>query len=190
MDVGTGDGLFVYHCARKEPQKFFVGIDANHRPLQKISEKIHRRPAKGGLPNVLFLQAAVEALPSELDSMANQVHVNFPWGSLLRGVATGDQLVLGNLRRICTADAFLKIMIGFDFDRDRSEIDRLGLPKFDTGYMNSVLAAAYRNAGFDLVEKENTTPSNWPEFQTSWAKRLRTSRNRSFIRIVARAARD
>jgi 16S rRNA (adenine(1408)-N(1))-methyltransferase len=63
----------VYNCARKEPQKLFIGLDANRRPLQKISERIHRRPAKGGLSNVLFLQAAVEGLPSELDGMANEV---------------------------------------------------------------------------------------------------------------------
>jgi len=29
----------------------------------EISEKIYRKPTKGGLPNVLFVQAAVEALP-------------------------------------------------------------------------------------------------------------------------------
>ena len=56
MDVGTGDGLFVYNSARRNPDRLFIGIDANSRPLQKISERIHRKPAKGGLPNVLFLQ--------------------------------------------------------------------------------------------------------------------------------------
>lgn len=84
MDVATGDGLFVYNSARRNPQTLFIGVDANSRPLQKISERIHRKPAKGGLPNVLFLQSAVETLPSELDKTANEVHVNFPWGSLLR----------------------------------------------------------------------------------------------------------
>ena len=187
MDVGTGDGLFVYNCARKEPQKLFIGIDANRRPLQKISERIHRRPAKGGLPNVLFLEAAVEALPYELDGTASEVHVNFPWGSLLRGVAKGDLLILGNLRHMCKADAFLKVLIGIDFERDGSEVDRLGLTDLDTDYIDSVLVKVYRNAGFDLVETENIAPSNQPEFQTSWARRLRMSSHRSFIRIVARA---
>ncbi len=177
----------MYNCARKEPQKLFIGLDANRRPLQKLSERIHRRPAKGGLPNVLFVQAAVEALPSELDGMASGVYVNFPWGSLLRGVATGDQLVLGNLRRICTANAFLKVIIGLDFERDRSEIVRLGVPELDTSYINAVPVKAYRNAGFDLVEIENIAASNRPEFQTSWARRLRMSSNRVFIRITARA---
>lgn len=44
-----------------------IGVDANPRPLGKVSERIHRKPTKGGLPNVLFVQAAIEDLPSELD---------------------------------------------------------------------------------------------------------------------------
>ncbi|MGH9970191.1 MAG: methyltransferase domain-containing protein [Pyrinomonadaceae bacterium] len=88
VDIGTGDGLFVYQSARLNPKKFYIGIDPSPRPLEKISEKIHRRPAKGGLPNALFLQAAVEDLPGELDGVADEVHIHFPWGSLLGAVAT------------------------------------------------------------------------------------------------------
>jgi 16S rRNA (adenine(1408)-N(1))-methyltransferase len=36
------------------------------------------------------VQAAVEDLPEDLADVADEVHVHFPWGSLLRGVATGD----------------------------------------------------------------------------------------------------
>ena len=49
IDIGTGDGRFVYQSARRNPNKFHIGIDPNTRPLTKISEKIHRKPAKGGL---------------------------------------------------------------------------------------------------------------------------------------------
>ncbi len=78
IDIGTGDGLFVYECAQANPNKFYIGIDANPRPLEKVSEKIHRNPAKGGLPNVLFLQAAIEDLPSELDEVADEYTFTFP----------------------------------------------------------------------------------------------------------------
>jgi 16S rRNA (adenine(1408)-N(1))-methyltransferase len=67
LDIGTGDGLFVYRSARSHPTQFFVGIDPNTRPLQKISQKIYRKPAKGGAPNALFIQASVENLPEELN---------------------------------------------------------------------------------------------------------------------------
>ena len=101
IDSGTGVGRFVYQSARRNPHKFYIGIDPNTRPLEKISEKIHRKPAKGGTPNVLFIQSAIEDLPAELDGVADEVHVHFPWGSLLRVVGMGDVEALRNLRRIC-----------------------------------------------------------------------------------------
>jgi hypothetical protein len=57
------------------------------KALEKISEKIHRKPEKGGLPNVLFVQAPVEELPPELNQVADKIHIHFPGGSLLRSVA-------------------------------------------------------------------------------------------------------
>jgi 16S rRNA (adenine(1408)-N(1))-methyltransferase len=188
IDIGTGDGLFVYQCARANPRKFYIGIDANPRPLEKISEKIHRKPSKGGLSNVIFIQAAVEDLPTELDAVADEVHVHFPWGSLLRGVATGDQSVLSNLRRICSQGALLEVVIGLDPERDRSEIERLGLPALSTAFIDSVLLPKYSDAGFEIFERGVLSPTEWPGLQTSWAKRLQGNVGRSVIYIIACAA--
>ena len=65
-------------------------MDANAKPLEKPSMKATRKPAKGGLANAMFVQAAVEDLPVEFDGVADEIHIHFPWGSLLRAVATGD----------------------------------------------------------------------------------------------------
>ncbi len=188
LDIGTGDGLFVYNSARQNPNKFFIGIDANPRPLEKVSEKIHRKPAKGGLPNVLFLQSAVEDLPLELDGVADEVHVHFPWGSLLRAVATGDELVLCNLRRVSSVGALLEVVIGLDTERDRAEIERLGLETFSAAHIDSVLVSRYEDAGFEVLETGTLLASEWSRLQTSWAKRLKGNANRTLFYIVARAA--
>jgi 16S rRNA (adenine(1408)-N(1))-methyltransferase len=188
IDIGTGDGLFVYQCARRNPGKFYIGVDANARPLKKVSEKVHRKPSKGGLPNILFIQAAVEDLPAELDGVADEVHVHFPWGSLLRAVSSGDQGVLRNLRRICSPGALLEVVIGLDEERDRSELERLALPPISIEHIDSALAPAYRNAGFEICDRGMLPPSAWPELQTSWAKRLKGNVSRSLAYIIARAA--
>lgn len=185
IDIGTGDGLFVYQCARSNPNKFFIGIDPNTRPLEKVSEKIHRSPHKGGLPNVLFLQASIEDLPAELDGVADEVHVHFPWGSLLRIVFTGDQNGLQNLRRICSPGAVLEVLIGLDPERDRNEIERLGL---STELADPEITARYRSAGFEVIEQGVLEQSEWPKLQTSWAKRLKGNQARNLIYIIARAA--
>ena len=187
MDLGTGDGLFIYKSAQRDPRTFFIGIDANRRPLEKISEKIHRRPDKGGLSNVLFVQACVEDLPAELDTIAAEVFVQFPWGSLLRGVAGGDERVLRNLRRLCLPKARLHITIGIDAKRDRREWERFELPPLSFDDVKTVLDRRYRDAGFRIDAIEELSESNRAEFHTSWAKRLATGSGRSFIRIEAEA---
>ena len=129
IDIGTGDGRFVSASAAANLNKFFIGIDANVKPLEKPSMRATRKPTKGGLSNVLFVQAAVEDLPEELDGAADEIHVHFPWGSLLRAVPIGDEVVLAALRRIAAPGCLLEIIIGIDPNRDKTEIERLGVPE-------------------------------------------------------------
>jgi 16S rRNA (adenine(1408)-N(1))-methyltransferase len=187
IDIGTGDGRFVSQSARENPKKFFIGIDANPRALEKISEKIHRKPARGGLPNVLFLQAAVEDLPTELDGVADEIHVHFPWGSLLRGLALGEQQVLANLRRVCARDALLEVVIGVDAQRDQSELERLEISEIGFKNIGSVLVERYRQAGFEITESGESPPVLWSKLHSTWAKRLKENPNRSITYLVARA---
>ena len=188
LDIGTGDGHFVSESARRNPNKFYIGIDANPRPLEKISEKIHRNPAKGGLPNVLFIQASLEDLPAELDGVADEVHIHFPWGSLLRAVATGDEKALRGLRRVCSPDAVLEILIGLDPERDRSEIERLGLKPLTNAYIEAELTPRYEAAGFEIVESGVVAQTEWPKLKSSWAKRLRGNADRALVYLIARAS--
>lgn len=187
VDVGTGDGNFVYQSARQNGEKFYIGIEANPNALIKISEKIYRKPAKGGVTNAFFVQARVEDLPSELDGVADEIYVYFPWGSLLRAMITGDQIVLNSLRRICASQAPLKIFMSLDSERDRSEIERLGLPQISPEFLKTVLRPRYEQAGFEVLENDVLAEGEWPEFRTSWAKRLRDNKQRSLIYICARA---
>ena len=187
IDLGTGDGRFVYQSARRNPNKFYIGIDAQTRALEKISEKIHRKPQKGGLANVMFVQASVEDLPSELDGVADEIHIHFPWGSLLRAVASGEQATLASLRRICAPDAWLEVIIGMDPERDRAEIERLGLEPLSAEFMETVLVARYADAAFDVVEHGVLEPGEWPRLETTWAHRLSGSESRRLAYIIARA---
>lgn len=187
IDIGTGDGRFVYQSARQHQNKFYIGIDPNTRPLEKISEKIYRKPAKGGAPNVLFIQSAIEDLPAELNGVADEVHVHFPWGSLLRAVATGDVEVLHNVRRICATGALLEVVTGLDPERDQSEIERLGLTPLSLEFIDKVLAKNYATAGFRITERGILPASAWPELNTSWAKRLQGNERRSITYLIATA---
>jgi len=139
------------------------------------------------LPNILFIQAAVEVLPSELDGVADEVHIHFPWGSLLRAVATGNETVLRSLRRICALGALVEIIIGLDPKRDQSEIEALGLKPLTNEFLERTLVPRYEASGFEVLEKGGLAPSEWPKLRTSWAKRLQGGEGRSLIYLIAQA---
>ena len=187
VDIGTGDGRFVYQSARENPDTFYIGVDANPQALEKISLKLERNPSKGGAPNLMFVQAAVEALPSELDVVADVVHVHFPWGSLLRAVATGDAAVLANLRRICAPDGLLEVVIGQDVTRDKTELDALGVPELTDAYLGETLVPRYEASGFRVLDYGAASPSEWDALNTTWAKRLAGGAGRTLVYLVAEA---
>jgi 16S rRNA (adenine(1408)-N(1))-methyltransferase len=187
VDIGTGDGRYVYRNARANPDKFYIGIDVQAKALEKVSEKIHRKPEKGGLPNVLFVQAPVEELPPELKQVADEIHIHFPWGSLLRSVAIGDKEVLGGLRRIAVPGAWLEIVLGIDESRDAAEAARLELPPLTEEYVGSTLIPRYEMAGFKVEESGISSDAEWPHLETTWARRLRDNRRRQLLLIIAKA---
>jgi 16S rRNA (adenine(1408)-N(1))-methyltransferase len=187
VDIGTGDGRFVQRAARENPQKFYVGIDAVAKPLEKISMKATRKPAKGGLPNALFVQAAVEDLPEELDGAADEIHIHFPWGSLLQAVVLGDEAVLRALRRISAPGCLLEIVIGIDPVRDKTEIERLGLPALSVDYIRDILVPNYEAADFRLVDSGSMDASEWSKLETSWARKLQSGEGRRVSYLVFQA---
>lgn len=187
VDIGTGDGRFVSAAARINPNKFYIGIDANAKPLEKISMKATRKSAKGGLSNVLFIQAAVENLPEELNETADEIHIHFPWGSLLRAVITGDESVIASLRRISAPGCLVEIIIGIDAVRDKSEIERLELPQISLDYLVKVLAPKYEKGGLKFLGKGILDSSQWARLETSWARKLRGNENRQVVYITMQA---
>ena len=187
IDIGTGDGRFVSAMAKRDPNKFFIGIDANVKPLEKPSMKATRKPNKGGLANVMFVQAAIEFLPEEFTGVADEIHIHFPWGSLLQAVAKGDDKILSELRRIAAPECMLEVVIGIDPERDKSEIERLGLPDLSGQYILTKLLPNYLQAGFEFVETRQMESTEWSQLETSWARKL-SGRSTRFVRyIVLRA---
>jgi 16S rRNA (adenine(1408)-N(1))-methyltransferase len=82
----------VLAAAADEPDRLVVGIDANAAGMATASRRAAATPRRGGLPNALFVVAAIGALPRELDGLADVVTVHFPWGSLLRGLLGAEPI--------------------------------------------------------------------------------------------------
>ena len=61
------------------------------------------------LPNALYVVANAQALPCEMHELASHVTINFPWGSLLSGLLTGDPALLDSLIAIARQGALLDV---------------------------------------------------------------------------------
>ena len=160
LDLGTGDGRFVRTLANRHPDRFFVGVDACRENLCEHS--------RARLPNMLFVIASAQDLPGELDGLFSYVTINFPWGSLLESLLSGDQSLMLGLRSISRPEAQIEIRLN---------------------------GGALAEAGTDLVAGAKTIYENlnghgwklrrpWPvdgralgTFPTTWAKRLAHGRD-------------
>src|SRR4051794_7968103 len=94
IDLGAGDGRYVYESARRDPEHNYVAVDPDADALSEYAYRAARKPSRGGVQNAAFVVAAVEALPAELIGLAALVRVNFPWGSLMRGLLVPDIAIL------------------------------------------------------------------------------------------------
>ncbi len=95
--MGTGDGGAVLRTAARDPGALVIGLDAVAGPMAEASRRAARPVARGGLPNALFVVAGIEAPPPELAGLADLVTVEFPWGSLLRGILGVDPRAMNGL---------------------------------------------------------------------------------------------
>ena len=86
IDIGTGSGSAILRRAAREPDTFFVGLDADARAMADASGRVGRPARKGGRDNVIFVVAAAEELPAQLRGIADDATVILPWGSLLSAV--------------------------------------------------------------------------------------------------------
>jgi 16S rRNA (adenine(1408)-N(1))-methyltransferase len=175
VDVGTGDGRFVYRTAVERPDTLCVGLDPVADALRKISAKAGRKPAKGGVENALFLVGAAEDLPGPLAGAADEITVNYPWGSLQRGIVAPEPRLLEKLAALADS-ATAEVNPRFTFLINSSVFsnedyrDRLALPELDAERARGELVPRYREAGL-VLETIEELAGDAPH-HTSWGRRL------------------
>jgi hypothetical protein len=137
VGICTGDGRFVLHAARSDAGSLVIGIDADTSSTVRLSRKAEAE----GLENTMFVVAAAGSLPPELDSRVAGVRIQFPWGSLLRGIVEVDDAVVAPIVRLCAPGAEITALISV-VERDHSA------RAFDP----VVVGPRLRRSGLELVE--------------------------------------
>ena len=176
MDVGAGDGGYVLYRARTEPTTFAIAIDASPDALSVGAWRAKR----AGLKNAAFLVEGVERLPADLEDLADEVTIHFPWGSLLRGVLGADPAVLCPIARLLRQDAELRVLV--------SATARDGHIDFSSDSL-SKLAPDYADCGLELDAVRPAGRFETAASQSSWARRLGAGRPVVFARYSRRSSR-
>jgi 16S rRNA (adenine(1408)-N(1))-methyltransferase len=183
IDLGTGDGKFVYRTAKQDPETFCIGVDPAAENLREISHKARRKPARGGLPNVLFVVASIESMPEELNGLADRVTVNYPWGSLLELFVTAAQSGLEAIARLGKPGAEVTVLLNASVFEDAAYMERLGLPEFDLSIAEKKLKPGMEKAGFESIMCEMLAGS--PPNVSSWERRLTAGAGRKTLSVTA-----
>ena len=155
--------------AAAQPDRLVVGVDANAAGMATASRRAAAKPSRGGLPNALFVVAAAEAMPAELDRVADLVTVHFPWGSLLRGLLGADPATMTGLTRVQRPGASLQLLVS-STDHDRGA----GVPPIRAATLRA-LAASYAAWGLAVTELRPATVADVAAAHSTWAKRLGAS---------------
>ncbi len=168
VDLGTGDGKFALHLARERPE---VGVIALDTCLDHVCAPRKRWPT-----NLRFVADDALAWPAEDVPPATSVSINFPYGSLLRGLVEGDEALLSRLERLLAPGGRLDVRL------NASALEGTGLDP-DTAWED--VARVLRRLSGTRVTGGPLGQEDMRRFPSSWAKRLGYGRRREAFEVRA-----
>ena len=186
VDVGTGDARTAYRQAIAHPDWLVVGVDPAWQRMTETAVRAARKPAKGGAPNLVLVNSAIETVPAALHGVADDVTVLMPWGKLLRGVVLGEQDVLSGLRSVAKAGAPLEISIGTSIWRDPIPLEIRDLPELTPQTVVSTgLGDRLAAFGWEVADVRLVPHTDLDTISSSWARRLGSGATETVLHLRA-----
>ena len=185
VDLGTGDGRFVLRAAREAPDALVVGVDAVAEAMGETASRAARKPARGGAANALFVVGDALAPPAVLAGRAGLVTVNYPWGSLLRGVAWPEPEALAAVAGLLRPGGRLVALLNLSAAEDSAYAERLELPPLDGEHVEGRLVPGWRSAGLADVACRALALGEDPPHRTTWGQRLVRGSRRETLLVSA-----
>ncbi|OGC45374.1 hypothetical protein A2V49_00770 [candidate division WWE3 bacterium RBG_19FT_COMBO_34_6] len=175
LDIGTGDGKFVYKNALEEKYILWVGLDPSQKQLEIFSKKINRKK----MTNCLLILGSIEILPVELNGKIDKIFVNYPWGSLLQAIIIPSREIIQSFRNLLKPNGILEITFGYAKDHEPSETVRLNLPELSQDIIQKEIIPKYEFENLKLIGFNPNVDSG----NSTWAKKLLHGRPRTFYKL-------
>jgi 16S rRNA (adenine(1408)-N(1))-methyltransferase len=155
IDLGTGDGKYAVQRARQDPGTAVIALDTC---LDHLHGAARRHPH-----NLRFVSHDALSWPIGLFPVASVVTVNFPYGSLLRGLVEGDPGLMNRLDTLLGPGSRLEVRIN-ESALVAGELDPVTAPE-------TIVRALCQVPGLRLARRA-MTQVELRAFPSSWAKRL------------------
>ena len=130
--------------------------------MRRLSWRAERKASRGGASNAVFVRAAVASLPRALTGIADEVTVNYPWGSLLRAIVAPDRAVLRRIAGVGRPGAALRVRV------NESALAAAQIAGADLDRFLPLLRRAYLESGVALV----SCGRSLTEADTAWSARV------------------
>lgn len=191
IDLGCGDGRFIYKKALRDKNTLYIGVDPSEKQLEIYSKKANRKR----LNNVLFILGSIEQLPSELKNIADKVFIILPWGSLLESIIKPNKDNIDNILSLLKEKGMkedkkmekekkleekIEIIFGYAGELEQRETKRLDLPNLSEEYIKEEIIPMFKlEYKLKRLEKEDLR-----DIDTTWGKKLTFGRERPLFKLV------
>jgi 16S rRNA (adenine(1408)-N(1))-methyltransferase len=166
LDLGTGDGKFAFCHAYKFPNHFVIGVDSCRENLHEYS--------RAKLPNLLYIIASAQNLPHELSGLVSHITINFPWGSLLESLLTGDIRLMRGLESISSPATSIEVRLNGGALAGAGTTLEDGAEKIHCNLLQ---------AGWQIKPPAMMNVGELRTFPSTWAKRLAFGRDPRAIQL-------
>lgn len=182
VDIGTGDGRYVFKNALLNPKAFYIGIEPSRKQIEIYSKKTIRAKT----PNVLFVLNSLEGIQNELDDVATQITINLPWGTLLQVIAKPDQTQIHTLAKMLKPNGIIEIIFGYTQETEPSEVTRLGLSTLDLTFIRNNVVPVFEKETLMLSDARLVQKEELKNFESTWSKKLSFGKDRPvfYLRFI------
>lgn len=182
LDLGTGDAKWPHRLAKAEPDALVAALDLDAVAMREVAAKIGKKPAKGGVDNLMLFRASAYEPPYWLFGRVDLLTVNYPWGELLAGAARPDPALLVVFRGLLKTGGRLELLLNTQVFDDPARRAALALPELDDVHLEQTLLPAYELAGFGETLRRRLGPGGGPK-RTSWGGRLTLGSRRDTLEL-------
>lgn len=180
IDLGCGDGRFVYKNAIKNPTSLFIGVDPAPKQMEEFSKKVVRKK----LLNCIFAIGALDNLPQELYMRADKLYILLPWGSLLSAIAKPSIDSIKQINFVLKTKAEIEIVFGYAPELEPNQTTRLALDEVTMDSFEKEAAPLFETIGFKIVEQKVLSSAELKNLESTWGKRIFTRDTRQILRII------